>query len=315
MTVYKPSKPKGFGAVLCAVDFSPLSTSAMRTAMEIAGQSGGRVTALCVEDPLLGQGAAAVGYDTAQLRRSTIAQLRRLVRRVAATVRFPAEACAVDTALGHPAPAILATARKIHADLIVMGTHARRGPTKFFFGSTAQGVLRRATTPVLIVPRRRRQRKGATRLAGGMLGAIDLGPASSDDVRRTARAAARLGLPLTLLHVVPATPSPRWFASELADHERDRLLAAAARLSALAGSVKSRSKVVLGQPDLAIPAVAAETKAAVIALTLRRGRGLFGRRQGSTTYQVLCGATIPVLALPGAAGRRAVRQRRTHRER
>jgi hypothetical protein len=35
----------------------------------------------------------------------------------------------------------------------------------------------------------------------------------------------------------------------------------------------------------------------MIAMVLRAGRGLFGARQGSTTYRVLCGTPLPVLAL------------------
>lgn len=37
------------------------------------------------------------------------------------------------------------------ADLIMIGTHGRRGFNRFVFGSVAEGVIRRSTTPCLIV--------------------------------------------------------------------------------------------------------------------------------------------------------------------
>jgi nucleotide-binding universal stress UspA family protein len=47
--------------------------------------------------------------------------------------------------------AILEQARKFHADLIVMGTHGRRGLNRLLLGSDAERVLRSADVPVLLV--------------------------------------------------------------------------------------------------------------------------------------------------------------------
>jgi universal stress protein A len=58
---------------------------------------------------------------------------------------------------GDARDAILEAAREIEADLIVMGTHGRRGVTRLFLGSVAEDVMRRAPCPVLVVrtkPRR-----------------------------------------------------------------------------------------------------------------------------------------------------------------
>jgi nucleotide-binding universal stress UspA family protein len=287
-----------FRTILCAVDFGAPSTAALQAAAEIAVQSGGRLTALCVEDPLLSQGAAAVGYNTSLLRKATLDQLQRLLRRVVLPIGLPPEAWSVETILGRPAQAIVAFARKIEADLIVMGTQGRRGPGKLFFGSTAEGVIRRSPIPVLGIPRGRPRPAGQKIVGRRLLGAIELGPASRGDAKRMADAAAALGAPLTLLHVVPITPGPPWFTPQLERHDQARLVTAQAKLGRLAASTKAQSRVVLGRPNEEIPAVALDAKAGVIALVLRRGRGLFGARQGTTTYHVLCGSTVPVLALP-----------------
>ncbi len=51
--------------------------------------------------------------------------------------------------LQHPVEAIHAAEKEY--DLIVMGTHGRRGVNRFAFGSVAEGVLRRAEKPCLVI--------------------------------------------------------------------------------------------------------------------------------------------------------------------
>lgn len=53
--------------------------------------------------------------------------------------------------LGDPAFAILEQARERQVDLIMMGSHGRRGLSRFFLGSVSHAVLHRADRPVLIV--------------------------------------------------------------------------------------------------------------------------------------------------------------------
>ena len=50
---------------------------------------------------------------------------------------------------GDPVPGVLEWAAKLKPDLIVMGTHGRRGAKRFFMGSVAEAVVRRALCPVL----------------------------------------------------------------------------------------------------------------------------------------------------------------------
>ncbi len=52
---------------------------------------------------------------------------------------------------GDEATEINAFAEKVHADLIVLGTHGRSGLGRLLMGSVAEGVLRRAPCPVLTV--------------------------------------------------------------------------------------------------------------------------------------------------------------------
>lgn len=47
---------------------------------------------------------------------------------------------------------IIAQARSWQADLLVVGTHGRRGLSRLLMGSTAEHIIRHAGTPVLVVP-------------------------------------------------------------------------------------------------------------------------------------------------------------------
>jgi nucleotide-binding universal stress UspA family protein len=50
--------------------------------------------------------------------------------------------------------AILETAKNLHADIIVLGTHSRRGLEKILVGSVAENVLHYSSIPLFIVPTR-----------------------------------------------------------------------------------------------------------------------------------------------------------------
>jgi nucleotide-binding universal stress UspA family protein len=54
--------------------------------------------------------------------------------------------------VGSPAHEILTVARHWDADLVVLGTHGRRGLPRFFLGSVAETVLRKAPCSALVIP-------------------------------------------------------------------------------------------------------------------------------------------------------------------
>ena len=57
----------------------------------------------------------------------------------------------VFVASGNAAPEILNLAAEQHIDLIVMGTHGRKGVSHFFLGSVAERVVRESLVPVLTI--------------------------------------------------------------------------------------------------------------------------------------------------------------------
>jgi signal-transduction protein with cAMP-binding, CBS, and nucleotidyltransferase domain len=83
-----------------------------------------------------------INYKEQQERAN--ARLTELIAKHVAGVRAIAE-----TAVGEPAPKIVAAATKLPADLIIMSTHGRRGFSRFFLGSIAEIVMREVTCPVM----------------------------------------------------------------------------------------------------------------------------------------------------------------------
>src|SRR5262245_54405519 len=64
---------------------------------------------------------------------------------------------------GDPVNEIVRIANGVAADLIVMGTHGRGLLSRIFMGSVADGVLRKASCPVLTVRGRMADKKASTR--------------------------------------------------------------------------------------------------------------------------------------------------------
>jgi nucleotide-binding universal stress UspA family protein len=128
-----------------------------------------------------------------------------------------------------------------------------------------------------------------------MIGAIELGEHDLADARRMATAADMLGGQMTLVHVVHRSSDVPTISSY-----EPQLKAVRKRLDSVAKRVSAKRRVLVGRPEDEIAAAATDVNAVLIILALRRGRGIFGPRQGATTYRLLCSSTTPVLALPPA---------------
>ena len=134
--------------ILVAVDFGDASSRALRVAGDLARAFDARVTAVHAET------FEAPPYFTREQLR-VIEQQRRAARRDAvhylARTAGQLAGLSVDPIITEvpPADAILDAARD--HDLIVMGTHGRRGPARWWAGSVAERVAREAQVPVLVV--------------------------------------------------------------------------------------------------------------------------------------------------------------------
>ena len=147
-----PLRTGPFVSIVSAVDFTVSSAVALRTALGLARTSGGRVT--MVHTLKNAPGRMVLSGSEAF---SAIDEVHAEAANVAARLRrgIPASAASqVESRVttGDPHRGILDVASQVHADLIVMGASPRGRVDELLFGSTLRGVLRRATSPVLVLP-------------------------------------------------------------------------------------------------------------------------------------------------------------------
>ena len=290
------TSPTGYRQILCPVDFSRHSRAALRYASALAERSDGQLTVLFANDPMLAAGVAAATRDAYRLDAETVTELRRFVYSTLGPVGAKA---ALKVVIGHPVDQIDRIARFLNVDLIVMGTHGLSGPKKWFFGSTTEAVFRRAKVPVLAVPARGRAYDQKRRSGENtILAPVDLEGADRAELRQVTDAAQRLGGNALVFYVVKPAQVPPWLAGRAGDIERDRVQRAEKEMRRLVGgSTRVQTRVVVGDPVHQIEKAAAEEKAAVIVMTLKR-YGPLGPRRGSTAYRVVCSNVAAVLALP-----------------
>jgi nucleotide-binding universal stress UspA family protein len=140
--------------ILVAVDGSATSLRGLDEAIKVAQGTGGQLMLLHVVNELI----LAVDYVPAvycepifQSLRESGAKVLEQAAAVAARANLSCEQKLVDTLGGRVADEIVKQAGQWPADLIVMGTHGRRGFKRLTMGSDAELVLRRASVPVLLV--------------------------------------------------------------------------------------------------------------------------------------------------------------------
>lgn len=103
------------------------------------------------------------------------------------------------------AQGIIKTAQDRSCDIIVMGTHGRKGLAHAFLGSVAERVSRLATLPVLLV---RETKHPTSTTFQRILVAVDGSAASRKALKTADRLAKRTDAELHLVHVIPDVPPP-----------------------------------------------------------------------------------------------------------
>jgi nucleotide-binding universal stress UspA family protein len=144
-----------YNRILVPVDGSTTSSKGLAEAIELAHGSRARLMLVHVVDELI---LDSGGYDLTPVYSRIIESLREAGRRVLASAEsaarqreIPVESRLVETFGGRAADQIVDAARQWNADLIVMGTHGRRGLRRLALGSDAELVLRTSPVPVLLV--------------------------------------------------------------------------------------------------------------------------------------------------------------------
>lgn len=139
-----------FKHILVATDFSACSAHALDAAVELATQLKAQLTLVHAwEIPALGYGATLYfpGDVLTPIEQAAQSQLNAATK--ALRERFPAANSVLRAGVAWDE--IILAAASVDADLIVLGTHGRRGVSRALLGSVAERVVRLSSVAVLTV--------------------------------------------------------------------------------------------------------------------------------------------------------------------
>lgn len=140
--------------ILVPVDGSPTSTLGLQEAIKLAKATHAALRIVYVVNEFVFDG----GYLTPQTYESLLEGFRvggqailDDAQKLASQAQIEFSTDLIETVAGRVSDLILEAARDWSADLIVMGTHGRRGFNRLVLGSDAERVLRSSSVPVLFV--------------------------------------------------------------------------------------------------------------------------------------------------------------------
>jgi nucleotide-binding universal stress UspA family protein len=299
--------------ILAPLDFSEAAEAALQFALPFARASGAQLDLLHVIPPVVW--LADAWYPAAEL--SALRQVNRFENRqqAAALARLQQRADALQDPTriralvrrGEPARTIVDVARQLRSDWVVLSTCGRSGLTRFFLGSTAEAVVRRAPCPVLTVRQPARARRDtpqappSTKLRR-MLVPVDFASGAGHLLQYAAAFAREFRAALLLLHVIQPVRVPTRLALETTRLHREARQRGQRRLEALAAQylpagLPARQVVRVGVPYGVINTLARRASVDLIILGTRGQHGLRRWVLGSTAERVVRHAPCPVLVV------------------
>ena len=136
--------------ILVPIDLGDHAKEVLDYAAALAGKLDARLHVChAVSWPLLGSEIPTTVSDEAM--NDIVALHRKDLDQLVASYASKAPIASTELRTGDPRTLIVEAAAQVHADLIVMGTHGRRGVSRLLIGSVAEQVARTAPCPVLLV--------------------------------------------------------------------------------------------------------------------------------------------------------------------
>lgn len=208
-----------------------------------------------------------------------------------------------------PATVILEYAADVGIDLIVMGTHGRRGLGRLVLGSVAEEVVRLASCPVMTL--REQEEPRPVEAIDSILVPIDFSEPSKEALAAAVALAEAYDSRLQLLHVVQPVVYPQVYfpgstAAVTADYAainryaREGLDEIAAEIEGFSGSVSTH--VVEGYPATTITDFAGDHDSDLIVISTHGHTGIAHLLLGSVAEKVVRLARAPVFVVKSFGG-------------
>lgn len=135
--------------LLVPIDLSDCSLEALEVALQVAKTFSSTITILHVTEPM----GYSLDFTLTHMEKEKLEHEKMRTRVQELTNLIQSQGLTADYQLRSfpTAEAIEKVSRDTQADLLVMGTHGRRGVSRFMMGSVASAVLRHASCPILTV--------------------------------------------------------------------------------------------------------------------------------------------------------------------
>ena len=143
-----------YSHILMATDGSELSEKAVEHGMALAKALGSKVTAVHVTEPWTSavSGEWALAFPVEEYEATAAANAKSILTKTAEEARRHGVACDTHHVRDqYAAEGIVEEAQTRNCDLIVMGSHGRRGFARFLLGSQANRVVTHSAVPVLVI--------------------------------------------------------------------------------------------------------------------------------------------------------------------
>lgn len=286
--------------ILCPTDFSEFSERAFHYALALACRYRAELFLLHVVRPvIIGYPEYAIPDSVSEFYGGLREHAEEQLREFAKVHGEPGVPTAVAVEEGTATESILDFAREHSVDMIVMGTHGRRGFQRLTLGSVTERVLRKAGCPVLAV---RQPSHDFVAPAGNgepvhlrkILLCSDFSPCSDRALQYAISLAMEFGGELSLIYVLEHAPAPEHLEAETArvTHLLEEKVPQESRRFC-----KINTIVRSGKPYEEIIKVAGKEQSDLIIVGVRGRNVLDLALFGSTTHRVLQLGPCPVLAV------------------
>ena len=303
--------------ILCALDFSPCSELALAHATWLAQELGAELHLVhCLVPswaPMDGDAVWLADFDR-EREKAEMSVNQALEARAKKAEDLGLTVAWDLVATTHAPEAIVAHALDRGADLIVLGTHGRRGLGRMLLGSVAEEVVRKAPCPVWSV--REQDPARLAKIPRRILAPVDFSDPSKKVTELAARLAKRFGAALDLLHVVevPAYPAVGFPGGVPIVTDPDNRFVDESRISlekladgfASRFGIEAKVHVLRGSPWVWIADFAREQESDLVLLATHGLTGPARLLIGSTAERVVRTAPCPVLTVGKAPAAEAL---------
>jgi nucleotide-binding universal stress UspA family protein len=282
--------------ILCPVDFFPASDAAVNYAAGLAANYDSAVHLLHVITPVAA-GAYEYAIDTTEIMKSMEESSMRELNALAAGLKARGVRAEVELRLGDVYDEIKRAIDAEKPELIVMGTHGRRGVERWFLGSTTEKLMRHSPVPLVTISAAG-EKSFATPRFRKILVTTDFSEGTSDALAYAFSVAQENESQVTLLHVVHD------ISADVSGRYRDPLISGVRRQLEDLIPAEARNwcdivtRVETGVPYRIIMRTLEDEKIDLLVMNIH-GKGMLDRALlGSTAERVVRVSNCPVMLIP-----------------